>query len=122
RVVGVAQDPPAKYITTYFRRTFGVTNVGDISSLTLRLLRDDGGVVYLNGVEVFRANMSTGPINFNTLAVLAAENTLDETQVPASLLVPGPNVVAVEIHQNSPASSDISFDLCLVASTSTTNP
>src|SRR4030095_973040 len=123
RVVGVAQDPPAKYITTYFRRTFGVTNVGDISSLTMRLLRDDGGVVYLNGVEVFRGNMPAGPITFNSLAVVAAENTIDEAPVPPALLVAGPNVIAVEIHQNALASSDISFDLELVANASgPTNP
>ena len=30
-------------------------------------------------------------------------------------MVTGPNVLAVEMHQNSPESSDVSFDLALVA-------
>ncbi|MGH9658630.1 MAG: hypothetical protein ACRD96_08800, partial [Bryobacteraceae bacterium] len=46
-----------KYVTTYFRRTFGVGDPGLYQSLTLNLLRDDGAVVYLNGTEVFRSNM-----------------------------------------------------------------
>jgi len=123
-VVGFGPDPANKYITTYFRRAFGVTNLGNIASLTVRLLRDDGGIVYLNGVEVFRSNMPGGPINFNSLAVVATEDsTFYESQVPPNLLVAGPNIVAVEIHQNSPASSDMSFDLALVANgSSSTNP
>ena len=46
-----------KFITTYFRRAFTVANTSVIHALTLRLLRDDGAVVYLNGAEVFRSNM-----------------------------------------------------------------
>ena len=123
-VVGFGPDPANKYITTYFRRTFGVTNLGSIASLTVRLLRDDGGIVYLNGVEVFRSNMPGGPINFNSLAIVSTEDSIFyEGQVPPNLLLAGPNIVAVEIHQNSPASSDMSFDLELVATVSgPTNP
>ena len=42
------------FITTYFRRSLFVTNHSLFTNLTVRLLRDDGGVVYLNGVEIFR--------------------------------------------------------------------
>jgi len=77
-------------------------------------------VVYLNGIEIFRSNMPEGPVSFDTLAASAAggpdESTMFyEAQVSPSLLVPGANVVAVEIHQNNPLSSDLSFDLQLVA-------
>lgn len=122
-VVSFGPDAANKYITTYFRRNFGVTNLSSITGLTVRLLRDDGGVVYLNGVEVFRSNMPDGPISFNTLAPLAVdESTYVSAAIPRSLLVAGLNVIAVEVHQTSPASSDLSFDLELTAQTSgTTN-
>ena len=41
--------------TFYFRNTFVVTNRANITNVALRLLRDDGAVVYLNGVEIFRS-------------------------------------------------------------------
>jgi len=122
-MVGFGPDAANKYITTYFRKAFGVTNASSVTGLVVRLLRDDGGVVYLNGVEVFRSNMPSGPISFNTLAVTAAGGA-DETtnyysaDIPASLLVSGVNVVAVEIHQNAATSSDLSFDLALVSTAS----
>lgn len=103
-----------RQVTTYFRRSF-VATPGTFSNLTLRLLRDDGGIVYLNGLEVFRSNMSNGPVNFLTLASNAL--TIDETtnfyskSVSPLFLVPGENLVAVEIHQTSLNSSDLSFDL-----------
>src|SRR5258705_1589825 len=40
-----------RYITTYFRHRFVITNAQDIISLHVQLLRDDGAVVYLNGRE-----------------------------------------------------------------------
>ena len=41
----------------------------------------------------------------------------DEFSVPAAALRPGRNVLAVEVHQNSPTSSDLGFDLELSAVT-----
>ncbi|HXI52168.1 MAG TPA: immunoglobulin domain-containing protein, partial [Candidatus Saccharimonadales bacterium] len=125
-VVGFGPDPANKFVTTYFRRSFAVTSAASITGLTVRLLRDDGGVVYLNGVEVFRSNMPTGPILFNTLAVAsvggADESTFFSADVPPGLLVNGQNVLSVEIHQNATPSSDLSFDLELVAQTSPEPP
>src|SRR5215212_7102877 len=46
-----------KYITTYFRQTFNVSDVSLFTNLVLNIIRDDGAVVYLNNVEVFRSNM-----------------------------------------------------------------
>jgi len=84
----------------------------------VRLLRDDGGVVYLNDVEIFRSNMPTGTIGYLTVAsaatVVPDENTFFSTNASANLLVAGTNVVAVEIHQNDVGSADLSFDLQLL--------
>jgi hypothetical protein len=101
-------------ITTYFRHAFTIADPAAFGSLTLALLRDDGGAVYLNGTEVFRSNLAQGAI-YTTLATNALpedETTLFYTNTVASpVLVSGTNVCAVEIHQSSGTSSDLSFDL-----------
>ncbi len=123
-VVGYGPNASAKFITTYFRHSFNVANPGDFSGLTLNILRDDGAVVYLNGVEVFRTNMPAGPIGYLTpasVAVSGGEETTIFIQAPvaANALVTGTNVLAVEIHQSGGTSSDISFDLDLIGQTGT---
>ena len=108
-----------RYITYYFRRAFSVSDPGGIAALTLRVLRDDGCVVYLNGVEVMRSNMPTGTISYTTRAPVAIggadENAWNEVPVDPARLVAGQNVIAVEVHQQSPTSTDVSFDLELRA-------
>src|SRR5947207_12225321 len=51
-MVGFGPDANNKYITTYFRRHFNVTDASSITNLRARIQRDDGAVAYLNGVEV----------------------------------------------------------------------
>jgi len=83
----------------------------------LRLRRDDGAVVYLNGEEILRSNMPEGAIDANTFAnaeiIGNNESLLNEYPVALNL-VNGTNVLAVEIHQINLTSSDISFDLELM--------
>jgi len=104
-----------KRITTYFRRTFHVPDADEVYSLELRLLRDDGAIVYLNGTEIVRSNMPSGSINYKTLAWGAGdrddETTFHVYQIDPTLLVNGKNVIAVEVHQASVTSSDLSFNL-----------
>ena len=112
-------DANNKFITTYYRRVFSVTNAAGVSMLQLRLLRDDGAVVYLNGAEVFRSNMPTGAVSHTTLAS-AAVGTTDETNffqtsVVLDHLREGTNLLAVELHQAATNSSDLAFDLALNA-------
>jgi hypothetical protein len=115
-------DPNNKYITTYYRRLLDVPNAAQFSALEFRLLRDDGAVVYLNGAEVFRSNMPTGAVDSLTLAtngVTGAEETAWFTNaVNPALLLPGNNLLAVEIHQVLPTSSDLAFDLELTGTVS----
>ena len=109
-----------RHATTYFRTDFNVADPSAIGGLTLGILRDDGAIVYLNGTEVYRINMPAGSVSYNTFASSAiggsAERTFNESAVLPSLLEPGENVVAVEIHQAGRTSSDISFDFELVTS------
>ena len=120
-VVSYGPNASSKYITTYFRKTFSLAALPG-QAATLSLLRDDGAVVYLNGVEVMRSNMPTGTITFSTLASGAAEgDSFLTASVPASAFVVGTNVAAVEIHQVNGTSSDISFDLGLTVGSTTSN-
>jgi hypothetical protein len=105
-----------KYTTTYFRRAFNATEIDTFTGATLRINRDDGAVVYLNGAEILRTNLPAGTINHTTLASNASpENAFVGTAIDPALLNEGTNVLAVEIHPTNVTSSDISFDLDLVA-------
>ena len=106
-----------RQVTTYFRHTFTVANPAQYSGLTMRLRRDDAGVVHINGTEVYRSpNLpQSGSISYTNFATSNGENTIDSATLPASALQPGLNVVAVEIHQGDVTSSDLSFDFELIA-------
>ena len=105
-----------RQVTTYFRRTFTVANPAQFASLAMRLKRDDAGVVHINGTEAYRSpNLpQAGSISYTNFATSNGENTIDPATLPASLLQPGLNVVAVEIHQGDVTSSDLSFDFELL--------
>jgi len=107
------------WLTYYFRHGFTVTDAANVSSLTVQLMVDDGAVVYLNGVELARDNMPAGTITANSYASAgrwgAEENVWRSFNVPASALVEGANVLAVEVHQDYRGSNDLSFDARLDA-------
>jgi secreted PhoX family phosphatase len=112
-----------KYPTTYFRKTINVTDPSLYDQLTFTLIRDDGAVVYLNGVEVFRSNMPAGPISYTTFAPTDANpERFEDVRNLANTLVQGANVIAVELHQSSAGSSDLAFKMKLDARRSTTPP
>ena len=106
-----------RIITTYFRKSFTATNTGSMTQLELRVLRDDGAIVYLNGTEVLRSNMPNGPVDSTTTALAAIGNAQEiqwiSTHLNPSLLIEGTNLLAVEIHQSGTTSTDVTFDLAL---------
>jgi hypothetical protein len=63
-MVSYGPDPDFKHITTYFRRNFQVTNAPSVTNLIVRLLRDDGAIVYLNGLEVLRSGMAGDYVDY----------------------------------------------------------
>jgi len=109
-----------KYITTYFRHSFQVAEEDkSATGFMIDLLRDDGAIVYLNGHEIIRTNMDNGSINYQTTASSSMgaplESEFTSFNIDADYLLTGNNVLAVEIHQASPSSSDLGFDLELVS-------
>jgi hypothetical protein len=111
-----------RYVTTYFRQTFTVSDKASLHDFVLSVKRDDGAVVYLNGTVISDTTIQNGLPNAPAFDTLASSATNDGqtfiTVTPANvdtLLVEGTNVIAVEIHQSARDSSDISFDLSLTA-------
>jgi hypothetical protein len=109
-----------KYITTYFRKKITVSDASIYNGFDLRVLRDDGIVVYVNGNEVFRNNLPTGTIGTKTLALAGlgdGEEAIWQTfSLPKTAFVNGENVITAEVHQFNAGSSDMSFNLELMGS------
>ncbi len=110
-------DERHKHVTTYFRREFEVSALAAIQQLVFVLRLDDGAVVYLNGREMLRSNLPAGPIAAATYAAQkvqgSEEGRYQRHVVPATALVAGRNVLAVEVHQSDAGSTDLFFDLLL---------
>ena len=119
-VVGFGPDANNKFPTTYFRKVFNLPDPTAYSDYMLRLLRDDGAIVYINGAEVLRSAITNETVDFATYTppAVADDGAIYQEIVLTAFelsgtLVPGENTIAVEIHQDAPNSSDISFDLML---------
>ena len=113
-VLDFGPDPAQKYRAAYFRHLFRVDDPAVADSLVLRCRYDDGLVVYLNGVELLRDNLPSGPLDGQTLALQptngAQETEYREFRLPATLLQ-GDNVLAAAVHLHSPSDDDLTFDL-----------
>ena len=111
---------PNNRTTYYARKTFMVTGPDDVDALDVNFIRDDAIAVYLNGTELFRDNLNQGPLSYATLSTNTVGGSSEGTYnlqagLSANALVAGTNVIAVEVHNASTGSSDIGFDLELVA-------
>jgi hypothetical protein len=98
--------------TYYFRTHFNFTPA-DPSAIMLVSSNfiDDGAVFYLNGRELGRHNMRSGPISYDSVAVEPINGPPDwkTISLPGADLRTGDNALAVEVHQWGPASTDIYF-------------
>jgi hypothetical protein len=112
------------FTTYYFRTHFTFTNGLKGASLKFTDYIDDGGIFYLNGTELFRVRMPAYPTPiYNNTQAAALPCSGDATcpdhfvisgdQAETNLLA-GDNVLAVEVHNVSPTSRDITFGASLV--------
>ncbi len=108
-------DSANKNPTTYLRLRFELEEVP--TDADLRLMVDDGAIVWLNGTEVVRSNLTDGDVTYGTYAESAMsgsnETSFASYSVDSENFVAGENVLAVEVHQATPDSSDLGFDLTL---------
>jgi hypothetical protein len=116
--ISFGDDEDNKHVTSYFRHTFNVPDPSIYTGLTAELLVDDGAAVYLNGEEIIRDNLPDGTLTSTTFASgsTRSENDYATFNLPPAALVAGDNVIAIEVHQHRPGSSDLSIDLSLKAS------
>lgn len=101
------------HITHYFRSEFEVADPSKYSGLKVRLRREGGAAVYVNGEEVVRDRLPVGA-KFNTFS-----NSVENTDrylshvfvIEPDVLRAGRNIIAVEVHQEESNSEDMAFEL-----------
>jgi len=107
----------AKYTSYYFRRTVNFTAAElatTYRTILVNMRRNDGIVVYVNGVERIRNNMPNGVVAYGTLASTniamgPAENLT--SQLRTSYFTTGVNTIAVEVHLQNANNTNMSFDM-----------
>jgi hypothetical protein len=110
---------PSGIISVFIRTTFTIADINKIGGAFLHVDYDDGYVAYLNGTEICRRNIDNiNPVPYDQPALSAVEPVLPTGGIPEgvyftkqqlnSLLVEGNNVLAVEVHNASTGSSDLS--------------
>jgi hypothetical protein len=109
---------PTGTFSVYYRRKFDVANLAEIVRGVFSMDYDDGFIAYLNGQEIARSSTLSGQPNWNTGAGDHEATFYNNTAIPeaftlnqtalAALLQSGQNVLAVEIHNSSTGSSDLS--------------
>ena len=120
-VIPYGEAADNKYPVAYFARAFDWS--GDVKStghavLTLGVSCDDGCIAYVNGLEIGRVRLPEGrPAPFSAEPV-GQDTSFQTFDVAPSLLKPGRNIVAVELHQQHPRSSDFRFNAVLSAAAS----
>ena len=111
----------SKPYTTYFRRHFTVDKQSDIRGMTIQLRREDGAAVYINDKRVVNSNLPVEGLTYKTKAMATMSSASGVNylvyDISPDVLKDGDNVIAVEVHQISSTSSDLSFDLQLQAET-----
>ncbi len=102
-----------KQTTVYFRTSFNYT--GQLSGLNFVLSQviDDACVLYLNNQEIYRFNFTPGQLvtygTFASTGVGGAPSLLSGIPIALTNLVAGTNYLAIEVHQQSSASSDMAM-------------
>jgi hypothetical protein len=115
-------DSPASTVSQtsdayFFRKTVSLgPTLECYDNFTISFQRDDGAVIFINGNEMMRSNMPSGPVNFITKAATGLSGD-DESEVisltfnaSAGHLTAGWNVIAASVHQFG-TSNDLRFDL-----------
>jgi len=104
-------------ISVYIRRSFTIENVDEISIMLFHLDYDDGYVAYINGKEFSRRNL--GPENskttYNQTATGLHEADIYQGGFPEEIIIDpkqlplqtGENTIAIEVHNFSNSSSDL---------------
>ncbi|MBQ0157180.1 MAG: CotH kinase family protein [Bacteroidales bacterium] len=107
------KDKENKYITAYFRTSVDCATANDFKEISVNVMYDDAVVVYVNGKVVKVRNLPKDTTySYDMYAELEEGYANDEEcsfKIDGSLFKKGKNVIAVEVHQNEPGSSDMTM-------------
>jgi hypothetical protein len=77
----------------YVYKEFMVSDVPQAGTLLLNYSFDDGGIVYLNGREIFRMNIQDKFVNQNSQTTDRSKSSMESiyttVKIPATYLKPG---------------------------------
>ena len=116
----------------FLRKEFQVLDLNDITQLLFHADYDDGFIAYLNGVEIMRSyNFNNFYPSYNELTNANHEAVLYNGGIPdhiffnteeiQELLVTGSNLLAIQVHNASANSSDMTSNFFLSAGIASTN-
>lgn len=106
--------------SVFLRKVFTVYDTSAIASAVLHMDYDDAFVAYINGIEVARSNIGINgvPVAWNVSAIAerearmysggTAETYLIDAAFLKTFLRNGSNLLAIQVHNVSPSSSDLS--------------
>ena len=100
-------------MAVFLRKAFEIKEISEIEEIVLDIDYDDGFVAYLNGTEIAR-DLMTGIPAYNQSsdglheALLHQNQSPERFEIPKELLRSGTNILAVEVHNESLTSSDLS--------------
>lgn len=106
-------------MSIFLRKEFIIIDKQEIGEAFLHIDFDDAFVAYINGVEVARSNIGQPGVipnfddpanNYNHEAKLYSGGTADEFAIKniGDVLIDGENILAIEVHNHSLTSSDLS--------------
>jgi len=113
------------WLSVFLRKSFTVADPNSYSRLSITANCDDGFILWINGTRILAANEPSEPLTIASYAPSAIEptvTTLEITEGIASLLVTGANVVAVQCFNANLTSSDLLWNLSLIATVDTEAP
>jgi len=114
----VLEDMRGAYSSVYLRRRFTLSGPEELEGLLLGVSYDDGFIAYLNGVEVARSRTmeNTGkPPVYDALAPGGHEASIGEELISLAPFAgafhfgPESNVLAIQVHNSTLSSSDLSM-------------
>ena len=105
-------------VSVYIRKSFNVENVEEIGKILFHIDYDDGYVAYINGKEFSRSNLGAenSATTFDQTATGLHEAEIYQGGFPEQIIVDpnqipfqnGQNIIAIEVHNYSNTSSDLS--------------
>lgn len=119
--IGYGDDDDATVISAtnsvYIRKTFYIADVNAVRAALLHVDYDDAFIAYLNGTEIARANISGDHPPYNQPADTYTEPKIRYGGKPEqfridslkNIITEGSNVLAIQVHNSSLESSDLTI-------------